>query len=45
VELGHDRHDVTRADPDLGLVVALTDRSAEAIPEVRLEARLEASVH
>ena len=33
------------ADPDLGLVVALADRSGQLLAEAGLEARLEASVH
>jgi hypothetical protein len=45
VELGHDRDDITRADSDLGLVVALADRAGEAVPEVRFEPRLEATIH
>ena len=37
--------DVTRLDPDLGLVVALVDGCRETFPEAGLEPALEGGVH
>ena len=45
VEGGQDRDDVSRADPHLGLVVALADRSGQGRAEATLQARLERSIH
>ena len=45
VEGADDPDDVARADPDLGLVVALADRPGQDVAEARLEAGLELAVH
>ena len=37
--------DVAGADADLGLVVALPDRTGQRVAEAGLEARLERAVH
>ena len=45
VKGGDHRHDVARADADLGLVVALADGARQLLAEAPLEAGLERSVH
>ena len=45
VERGEDLGHVTGPDADLGLVVALADRTGQPVAEAALEAGLEGSVH
>ena len=45
VERSHHPDDVAGADPDLRLVVALTDRAGEQLGEAPLQTGLELPVH
>ena len=45
VQRGQHRDDITRADADLRLVVALADRPGQLVGEARGQAGLEASIH
>jgi hypothetical protein len=45
MERGQHRNDVAGPDPDLGLVVTLSDRAGQLLAEAGIQARLELAVH